>query len=183
MIYQLKNCQDGEKAHYTTTLEITEQDDVLTFKFEAFNSQYNCPHRGYNGLHYEGDVCEVFIGSDANRKSYYEIEISPLNDIFLAKITYKGQTGDGEQILDVQFVEKNFVLSHVTLTETGYIAEISFNKRNIFTGEGEVFFNAYRLETDGEESEKYLFALSPTMKRRFHSPEHYVYLKDFLECK
>ena len=180
MVYQLKNCQDGEKACYTTTLEIMEEDNVLTFKFEAFNSRYNCPHRGYNGLHYEGDVCEIFIGTDANRKSYYEIEISPLNDIFLAKITYKGTKDGDEPFVNVEFVKKNFISSNVTLTETGYIAVLSFDKQNIFTGEGEVFFNAYRLETDGEQSEKYVFALSPTMKKKFHVPERYVYLKDFL---
>ena len=183
MIYQLKNCQDGEKACYTTNLEITEQDDVLTFKFEAFNSRYNCPHRGYNGLHYEGDVCEIFIGSDVNRNSYYEIEISPLNDIFLAKITYKGRTGNDDPIIEVEFVEKNFISSHVTLTDTGYIAVLSLDKRNIFTGEGEIFFNAYRIETDGEQSEKHLFAFNPTMRKKFHIPECYVNLKDVLTCK
>ena len=157
-----------------------EEDNVLTFKFEAFNSRYNCPHRGYNGLHYEGDVCEIFIGTDANRKSYYEIEVSPLNDIFLAKITYKGTKDGDEPFVNVECVKKNFISSNVTLTETGYIAVLSFDKQNIVTGEGEVFFNAYRLETDGEQSEKYVFALSPTMKKKFHVPERYVYLKDFL---
>ena len=169
MVYQLKNCQDGEKACYTTTLEIMEEDNVLTFKFEAFNSRYNCPHRGYNGLHYEGDVCEIFIGTDANRKSYYEIEISPLNDIFLAKITYKGTKDGDEPFVNVEFVKKNFISSNVTLTETGYIAVLSFDKQNIFTGEGEVFFNAYRLETDGEQSDQYLHRATETSMKHISS--------------
>ena len=180
MIYQLKNCRNGKKARYYTTVEILEKEDRLTFKFVADHSKYNCPHRGYNGLHYEGDVCEIFIGTDPNRKVYYEIEITPLNDLFIAKITYKGRDKKKKPILEVDFVEENFIQSNVILTETGYVVELSFDKKKVFTGEGEMYFNAYRLETDGKKMEKHLFALNPTMQKKFHVPECYVSLKDYL---
>ena len=58
-----------------------------------------------NKNHYEGDVCEIFIGSDPQRRAYYEIEINPRGDVFLAKVTYGGtdtssiqMTGSGAKV-------------------------------------------------------------------------------------
>ncbi len=39
-------------------------------------------------------------------------------------------------------------------------------------------FNAYRLETDGGEMDKHLFALIPTMRPKFHAPAYFALLKD-----
>lgn len=180
MIYQLKNCRNGKKARYYTTVEILENDGVLTFKFVADRSKYNCPNRGYNGIHSEGDACEILIGTDPNRKVYYEIEISPKNELMIAKMTYEGTDKKKNPILEIDFVEKSFITSNVILTDTGYVAELSFDKKNVLSGDGEMYFNAYRLETDGKKMEKHLFALNPTMRGKFHVPEYYVFLKDYI---
>ena len=181
MIYSLKNCRNGEKAIYESTVEITETNGEVTFRFVAPHSLYYCPNRGYNGIHSMGDACEILIGSDPQRKVYYEIEISPLNELMVAKMTYNGVDEKNEPVLDIHFVEEKdcFVQSKVTRTENGYIAEVRFRKEDVATGEGELYFNAYRLETDGGEAEKHLFALSPTMRGKFHVPEYYVFLKDY----
>lgn len=180
MIYKLKNCRNGEPAAYDSTVEITEQNETLFFRFTAQSSQYYCPNRGYNGIHSEGDACEILIGSDPARKVYYEIEISPENELMIAKMTYGGVNENNEPILHIDFVEKPFVESTVTKTENGYVAELKFRKKDILSGDGEIYFNAYRLETDGGESEKHLFALNPTMRGKFHVPPYYVYLKDYV---
>ena len=63
----------------------------------------------------------------------------------------------------------------------------SFNKDAVRKGlgdicyDGEIYFNAYRLETDGGEMDKHLFAMNPTMRHKFHTPEYYVYLKDYVK--
>lgn len=181
MIYKLKNCRTGEDAIYDSTVEITEQNDVLTFKFTAESSKYFCPNRSYNGIHSEGDACEILIGSDPNRKTYYEIEISPENELMIAKMTYCGVDEENSPILNIDFVEKPFIKSSVQKTNNGYIATVSFDKKNILSGNGEIYFNAYRLETDGGESEKHLFALNPTMRSKFHVPPYYVFLKDYVK--
>lgn len=180
MIYNLKNCRDGSEATYDTTVEIKESDGRLYFKFVAKNSQYYCPHHNYNDIHSSGDACELLIGSDPERKKYYEIEISPENKQMIALMTYCGDDESGEPQLELQFVEQSFMESHVALTDDGYIAELWFDESSIRTCDGEIFFNAYRLETDGGESEKHLFALSPTMRGKFHTPEYFVYLKDYI---
>ena len=180
MIYHLKNCRNGKRARYYTTVEILENGSFLTFRFVARHSEYNCPYRTYNAPHYEGDACEIFIGSDPQRRIYYEIEITPFNDLFLAKITYKGKDECENPILQTDFVEESFVKSNVLLTDKGYTAELSFDKNKVLTGDGEMFFNTFRLETDGTESEKHLFALNPTIENNFHVPDSFVVLKEYL---
>ena len=187
MMYELKDNRTGEKAPRPTTVEITEKDGEVTFFFRAEDSKRFCAHEGYNAMHCEGDVCEVFIGTDPARKVYYEIEISPKNDLMVALMDYNGEDEKDEPILNINFVEDCFVTSNVTLTEGGYIAEVSFNKDAVRKGlgdicyDGEIYFNAYRLETDGGEMDKHLFAMNPTMRHKFHTPEYYVYLKDYVK--
>lgn len=181
MVYSLKNCRNGENAVYATTVEIKEENGRVFFKFVAENSKYYCPHGEYNGIHSEGDACEILIGSDPERRWYYEIEISPQNKLMLAKMEYTGVDEQGNPVLNIHFVDDCFLKSSVTKTENGYIAEISFDKASVITGDGEIYFNAYRLETDGGEMEKHLFALFPTLQGKFHVPPVYRYLKDYVK--
>ena len=185
MAYLLKENVCGTDAEYRTELEITEKSGIITFRFKAEHSALFCARRGYNKEHYLGDACEVFIGNSIDRKTYYEIEVSPRNDLFLAKITYNGEDESGAPDLTVNFVpeEKCFVKSSVTEIKGGYVAEISFEKNKIITGDGEIFFNAYRLETDGGEPEKYLFSLNPTLCGKFHVPGKFVRLKDYIRTE
>ena len=105
MLYELKNCRDGSSATYNTTVDITEKDNVLTFIFTAEHTEFYCPHSGYNKIHSEGDACEVLIGSDPERKVYYEIEISPNNDLMVAEMVNHGFDANNEPIIDIHFVD------------------------------------------------------------------------------
>ena len=113
----------------------------------------------------------------------YEIEISPENELLVAKMRYLGiHPNNGPATLDIQFVpeEDCFVTSNVTRIPNGYVAEISLPKAKIITGDGPVYFNAYRLETDGGTMEKHLFALNPTLCGRFHTPSCYLPLDEYV---
>ncbi len=180
MIYNLKNCRDASEATYKTTVDISEKDGIVAFTFECCNTDFYCPHSGYNKIHSEGDACEILIGSDPERKVYYEIEISPQNDLMVAEMVNHGFDENNEPILDIHFVADCFVNSEVQKKENGYIATVSFPLDKISSGEGEVYFNAYRLETDGGEMDKHLFALNPTMLPKFHAPEYFMFLKDYI---
>lgn len=178
----LKNCESGEKAVYNTHLTVTRNEKTVSFKFVCENSKLFCAHKGYNKFHCDGDVCEIFIGSDNERKSYYEIELSPANDLLLGKITFSGWNAEeNKPILELKYVDDCFVKSTVKPIENGYEATITINTDDVKTGEGKIFFNAFRIETDGGETEKHLFALSPTMRRKFHVPEKFVYLDDLVD--
>lgn len=177
----LKNCENGEKAVYDTDFTVTSDEKTISFSFVCKNSKRFCAYEGYNKFHCDGDVCEIFIGSDEERKTYYEIEISPCGDLFLGKITYLGRDSEGCPITDLRLLSDCFIKGEVKPIENGYAATITVNADDIKTGDGKIFFNAYRIETDGGESEKYLFALSPTMRRKFHVPDKFVYLEDFVK--
>lgn len=180
MLYELKNCRDGSTATYKTTVDISVKAGVITFTFDAENTEFYCPYSGYNKIHSEGDACEVLIGSDPERKVYYEIEISPRNDLMVAEMVNHGFDGNNEPILDIHFVDTCFVTSEVQKRKNGYTATVSFPSDKILSGDGEIYFNAYRLETDGGEMDKHLFALNPTMLPKFHAPKYFCFLKDYI---
>ena len=83
MVYELKQCRTAEvETERKTTVEITKNNNEVTFVFNAQNCKYYCPHSNYNDLHSQGDIVEILIGSDPDRKTYYEIEVSPENELF-----------------------------------------------------------------------------------------------------
>ncbi len=182
MVYHLVNTRNGEAPVYDTELRVEEQANEIVFTFVAAHSAYYCPYAGYNENHYEGDACEVFIGVEPDRGHYYEIEATPDNGLFFGLITYSGKDDSGAPITSIQYVDEKecFVRSKAEKTETGYVVEIAIDKAGLPGGGKDLFFNAYRIETDGGERDKHLFALSPTMEPRYHVPERFVPLKDFL---
>jgi hypothetical protein len=99
----------------------------------------------------------------------------------LAKMQNHGFDETGEPILDIGFVDEPFIKGEVSKFENGYDAVLSFDLGDINTGDGEVYFNAYRLETDGGNKNAHLFALNPTLHDWFHVPNRFVYLKDFVK--
>jgi len=180
MKFELLDCKTGGKATYKTELEIVETDNELSFEFISENSRLFCCSPGYNNIHSLGDVCEILIGTDPERRVYYEIEISPIGDLMIAEMTNSGVDETGKPILDINFVKEPFISAKAENTENGYKAKLSFPKSKINTGDGDIYFNAYRIETDGGEPEKHLFALNPTMQGRFHVPERFLWLKELI---
>ena len=181
MIYELKNCRNGEKCEKPSTVEITLKDGVVDFYFRCEDTKYYCPFNYYNGIHSTGDACEILIGTDPERKVYYELEMSAEGLLMLAKMTNHGLDEKGNPILDIGFVEKPFFESEFIKTEKGYDSHFRIKLSDINTGEGEVYFNAFRLETDGGVINKYLYALNPTFVPKFHITEKFLWLKDYAD--
>ena len=184
MKYELKNSRTGEKAVYNTTVDISDNGKEYVFTFEVEHTQYYCPYHNYNDIHSYGDACEVLIGTDPNRKEYYEMEISSEGKLMLAKMTYRG-IGDEETKepdLGIDFVDEKdcFIRGEAKKTEKGYVATFKICKKALGDKLEDIYFNAYRLETDGGELNKHLFALNPVLGDWFHAPDKYVWLKDYL---
>ena len=185
MKYLLKNNRDGSPAVYKTTLDVSQDERYIYFDFWAEHSDYYCPYDNYNDIHSCGDAVEVLIGVDPERKTYYELEVNPDNAEMLAKMTVTELDDDGAAKLKIDFVDKKdcFFTSSAAKTPDGYIACIAIDKVRLNMPVEQIYFNAYRLETDGGEMEKHLFALNPTMCGKFHVPTRYVKLLDCLAGK
>lgn len=179
MTYELKICKSGEPAPYKTTVDISEKDGKVRFFFTAEHTGYYCPYSRYNGIHSDGDACEILIGSDPERKVYYEMEVSAEGELMLAEMINHGPDENGVPILDTHLIPNCFFEGRAVRTENGYTAEFVFDKKQVMTHGERVYFNAYRLDTDGgEEVKRHLFALSPTMKPRFHLTEYFLWLDE-----
>lgn len=185
MKYLLKNNRDGQKAVYKTSVDVTQNQRYINFTFDAENTQYYCPFDNYNDIHSCGDAVEVLIGTDPTRKTYYELEVNPNNVKMLAKMTVTELDDEGGAKLKIDFVDEKdcFFRSDVRHTDNGYIVDVSIDKTKLNMPLDKIYFNAYRLETDGGEMEKHLFALNPTMCGKFHVPTRYVMLSDYLTGK
>ncbi len=176
-MYPLLDCRTGGPAAYPTTLEILDRGNELVFRFTADHAAFFCPYSGYNESHYIGDVCEVFLELSPN--CYYEIELTPQGSLFLALIHWQGRDADGTPIYTMDPVpEKDcFVNIHVERQPDRYIAEIIVPKARLCPN---ARFNAFRIETDGGERDKHLFALSPTLEPRFHIPQAFAALDQYI---
>ena len=185
MKYLLKNNRDGAVSVYRTTVEVSQDERNIYFNFVAEHSNYYCPYHNYNDIHSCGDAVEILIGIDPARKTYYELEVNPDNSKMLAKMTVTELDRDGAAKLNIEFVDKKdcFFTSSTTKTSGGYIVCIVIDKVRLNMPVEQIYFNAYRLETDGGEMEKHLFALNPTMCGKFHVPTRYVMLSDYLTGK
>ena len=185
MKYLLKNNRDGAASIYRTTVEVSQDERNIYFNFVAEHSNYYCPYHNYNDIHSCGDAVEILIGIDPARKTYYELEVNPDNSKMLAKMTVTELDGDGAAKLNIEFVDEKdcFFTSSTVKTLDGYIARIVVDKVRLNMPVEQIYFNAYRLETDGGEMEKHLFALNPTMCGKFHVPTRYVMLSDYLAGK
>ena len=185
MKYLLKNNRDGAASVYRTTVEASHDERNIYFNFVAEHSNYYCPYHNYNDIHSCGDAVEILIGIDPARKTYYELEVNPDNSKMLAKMTVTELDGYGAAKLNIEFVDEKdcFFTSSTAKTSCGYIACIAIDKVRLNMPVEQIYFNAYRLETDGGEMEKHLFALNPTMCGKFHVPTRYVMLSDYLAGK
>ncbi len=183
MPYILSNTRNGKTPIYKTELRIENRPSEIVFHFMAEHSAYYCPYSGYNDNHYEGDACEVFIGVEPDRSRYFEIEVTPNNGLFFGIITYSGKNAQGAPITSIQYVDEKdcFVCSKTEKTSRGYNVEIAIDKVGLQAEGKKLFFNAYRIETDGGERDKHLFALNPTMQSVYHVPERFVPLDYFCE--
>ncbi len=75
-----------------------------------------------------GDAVEILIGTDPERKTYYELEVNPNNDKMLAQMTYMGVSEKGV-ILKINLVEEQncFFVSKVTKSDMGRVFPLSRN--------------------------------------------------------
>ena len=171
MKYTLKDNRTGGKAVYKTTVDVFLDEKYVNFEFDCKNSKFNSAYEGFNTNLYEGDVCEAFICTDGSRQIYYEIEVAPNNSVFFKRVE---NYGDGKR---KSFPMPDVIVSSVELGSKDYSISIKVPLKDIgYSTENGILFNAYRIDTDGCESERHLFAINPTLSGSFHRPDFFIKL-------
>ncbi|MBR1868002.1 MAG: hypothetical protein IJ800_05430 [Clostridia bacterium] len=157
---------------FLTELDYEITGDAFVFKFDCFRSQLFSASEKDNDDLFNGDVAEVFIRTGKDQNEYFEIEVAPNGKKFFAKIKL-----DGEDI-GVNFLDPSMIDAEVYPYKSGYkaIIRIPFVSVEHKSGE-EVYFNAFRIETEGGIPEKNLLALYPTTTGKFHDPSAFHKLK------
>lgn len=179
MYYLLKENLTGNATKFETKLHISETEKDYVFFFEAKDSTFYCPYKGYNENHYEGDVCEVFIGNVDTPREYYEIEITPDGAIFLAKVYNKST--ETTKSLELIYLENDLIKVETQKFEKDYTVKISISKEKLNIPLEKIAFNAFRIETEGIRQDMNDLSLIPTKDETFHKLGFFVMLKDYLK--
>ncbi len=166
----LKDSRTGGVAVYKTTVETEFCGDFVKLSFDCENSVCYCPYEENNAPIYKGDVCEAFLCADETRKEYLETEVAPNGTVFAARIINE----DGK--LSPQMLDNVLFDVQVEKTGTGYKAEYKIDLKKVGMNGKKLVGNLFRIDTDGGESNKHLFALSPTLCGTFHKPEKFIAL-------
>lgn len=165
--YILKNSRNGqEMPDFKTVVDVELTETELVFNFTCENSQRFSAYEGYNTDIFDGDVCEAFICTDGSMYNYYELELAPNNSVFCTRVNNPENDFDKAHS---EYEPVNFVRSSVEFTENGYNAMFALPLDKIgYNKEKGIFFNIYRIETEGGECCKHLLAANPTLCDSFH---------------
>ncbi len=165
---ELKNSRTGEVAPRRTLFSLTREENAFTFHFLCEESECFSAGEHFNDNLYEGDVAEVFLAVDGETDYYFEAEVAPNGVGFFAKILWQ----------DGHFTtcrENAPITTTAAQTVGGWRATITIPFDVIGYKDGmSLAGNAYRIETDGGETDKHLLALSPTLCDTFHRPSAFV---------
>ena len=169
MFKYLKNNRTGEKTPFKTTLRYSMKGEMLAFFFDCEKSECFSAYSDDNEPIYLGDVAELFLGVGENPQKYFEIEVAPNGAVFFAEIT-----NDGDE-KKVKFLPTDTITAETERTESGYKVSVFVPERIFGNLKGrKIYFNAFRIETEGGETEKNLIALNPTLNDTFHVPDKFI---------
>ncbi|MCL1854908.1 MAG: carbohydrate-binding family 9-like protein [Clostridia bacterium] len=169
---------DGRPPRFSTEARLVYDDERLYVSFLCDDDRFLATMTGFNDTIYLEDVVEVFIDDDCDRKTYIEIEISPINTV----LHYLIQNDLAGRFIGFARVDQ-CVHSHVETEETGpsrmkWHAEFSIPLHEFITAPNipplpgdQWLFNLYRIKQGraGEEC-----SYSNTKRDSFHHPSCFV---------
>lgn len=171
----LENYTNKPLPEYATTVDVELNDTHISFEFFCKKSQHFSACDEYNGPLFDGDVCEAFICTSGDITRYYEIEVAPNNQVFLAKII---NTANNGKDLDITFIDDNFVESEVEILGDDYRLKFSIPLDKIdYDRERGMLLNIFRIETDGGITDAHLLSANPTLIETFHNNKAFFKLK------
>lgn len=162
---QLLENYTGKIPFIKTDFSYIRSEDKIIFYFKAYNSSLFSYCDYDNGEIYNGDACEIFLDIGEENK-YLEIEVAPNGKRFVANICNRAIT----------FIDDDFLKTNVEIKGKDYFVTMEFDLNKLKNPQ-KMFFNAFRIETEGKEPNKNLLALNPTLCNTFHVREKFIELK------
>lgn len=175
--FELRNNRTGEEIpKYLTKASITKTQTHLVCEFSCENSQFFSAYDNDNANIYEGDVVELFVRTCKDENDYFEIEIAPNNKVFFAHI-YNKCTYDenGNKVLDLDFLDPKKIESQVKIDKNNYYVKFSV-PFDVIGYSDEIYYNLFRIETDGGNTDANLLSANPTLTNCFHETKAFIKL-------
>jgi hypothetical protein len=166
----------GDTPRQKTWCKLLWDDNFLYAAFRCEDDYINAKLTGYNDEIYNEEVVEIFLDDDCDRKTYIELEVSPLNTL----LHYSMQNNlDGHKIAFAR-VEKVIVSAvqgnreeRVWTVEMAIPLSEFITAPNIPPRAGDKWLmNLYRIDRPEDHSDEYS-AWQPTGKVNFHMPERF----------
>jgi len=177
---KLTRNSDGRTPHFSTEARLVYDDERLYVSFLCDDDRFLATMTEFNDTIYLEDVVEVFIDDDCDRKTYVEVEISPINTV----LHYLIQNDLAGRFIGFARTEQR-ILSCVAVEEADpsrmkWYAEFSIPFDEFITAPtipplhgDQWLFNLFRIKQDqggnGEEC-----SYSNTEKDSFHDPACFV---------
>ena len=156
-----------------TRLKIAYDKKNLYFLFRTeFEGVLPQKYKKKTGKVFRADCTEVFISFDGDVNSYYELDISPFNKAFVAKI----ENPDDEN-LGISMLEKSFIITKTQVHEQHYDTLYILPFENFTSGDiygCDIRCNAYRVKI--ENKKRVSRALNPTYALSHHIRSSFVRL-------
>lgn len=172
-IIWLTGAYDGELPRLSTNVRFCRTDSHVHVRFECVDDHVVATYTDRDDPIYKEDVVEIFIDETGNGRFYKEIELSPRNVVFDARIN---KEEGGKQKVDsswnmeglqtqVTWIEKEITVYHLSLPIAAFDSPpASGSKWRI---------NLFRIDNDAEGGRHY-WSWSPTgVQRDFHVPSRF----------
>ncbi len=164
----LTNAADGSRPALRTVVKAKRSESFVHIRFECEDDYVVSTFKERDDPLYLEDVVEIFIDESGTGRSYMEIEVSPSNVVFDARVEW---TEDGIRQLDVAWNAEG-LRTAVVAVEGALIYEIDLPNKMFAKppADGSVWrVNFYRIDQNRDGVRNY-WAWSPPGAADFHRP-------------
>jgi len=167
---------------FLTKARLAYDDKYLHVSFLCRDNGFHATMKEFNDRIYLEDVVEIFIDDDCDRKSYIEIEVSPINTV-LHYIIQNDLNGRYIGFARTeQCIESNVTVENADRDSILWSAEFSIPFREFITAKNtpplpgdKWLFNLFRIKRSNVDSaEEYSYSI--TQGASFHDPRSFVSL-------
>lgn len=171
-VYTFTDLWNGETPE-KTKLKIAYDDENLYFVFRTeFEGVLPERYKKKGGKVFRADCTEIFICFDGDTTQYFELDISPFNRSFVAKIKNPDDVNLGIEMIDKSILDtKTNIYAHHY--DTLYILPFK-NFTNEKKENCKIFCNAYRVKI--ENKKRVSRSLNPTYALSHHIKDSFVKL-------